>query len=218
MVSFSSFLTDRASPRFVSAHTASRDPPVSFPSIQLASDVECLPVTPNHSSDDELIRGDSATIVSLQLPAVSVTGADWRIYDTSGGGSVLSALRTSAFALRSRGPQQEMLRCEFTSCVGPPRATELRMRAYVNVTEAGSRRVIVTRSARLNRIQAAAGRKIARASRFTANRSHASPSLRVRPHQIHRFQGASCSFLHREIPVLYAALWFVPGRFMRRSR
>jgi hypothetical protein len=49
---------------------------------------------------------------------------------------------------------------------------------------------------RLNPIQAVAGRKVARASRFTAYRSHTSHILRFGPHKIHRFQGVSCSFLH----------------------
>jgi hypothetical protein len=48
----------------------------------------------------------------------------------------------------------------------------------------------------LNPIQQVAGRKIARASRFTAYKSHTSYILRGGPHRIHRFQGVSCSFLH----------------------
>lgn len=98
IVSFSAFQAGSASPRFVSAHTASRDPLVTLPPLHLASAVEYLPATPNHSSDDELIRGDSATIASPQLPAVNVTGAGWRIYDTSGGVAGRRALRSSVSA------------------------------------------------------------------------------------------------------------------------
>src|SRR5262249_42336607 len=42
IVSFSAFQADSASPRFVSAHTASRDPPVILPPLHLASGVELL--------------------------------------------------------------------------------------------------------------------------------------------------------------------------------
>ena len=48
----------------------------------------------------------------------------------------------------------------------------------------------------LNPIQELAGRKIARASRFTAYSSHTSHTLRSGTHRIHEFQGVSCSFLH----------------------
>src|SRR5262249_20609805 len=43
IVSFSAFQADSASPRFVSAHTASRDPPVTLPPRHLASGAELLP-------------------------------------------------------------------------------------------------------------------------------------------------------------------------------
>src|SRR5262249_17247545 len=42
IVSFSAFRADSASPRFVSAHPASRDPPVPLPPLHLASGVELL--------------------------------------------------------------------------------------------------------------------------------------------------------------------------------
>jgi hypothetical protein len=47
-----------------------------------------------------------------------------------------------------------------------------------------------------NPIQAAAGRNVARASRFTAYKSHASHIVRFGTHRIHRLAGVSCSFLH----------------------
>src|SRR5262245_57277892 len=42
IVSFSAFQADSASPRSVSAHTASRDPPVTLPPLHLASGGELL--------------------------------------------------------------------------------------------------------------------------------------------------------------------------------
>src|SRR6516162_3838422 len=42
IVSFSAFQADSASPRFVSAQSASRDPPVILPPLHLASGVELL--------------------------------------------------------------------------------------------------------------------------------------------------------------------------------
>jgi hypothetical protein len=65
----------------------------------------------------------------------------------------------------------------------------------------------------LNPIQKVAGRKIARASRFTAYRSHTSHILRSGAHKIHGFRGVSCSFLQSETPVLCAAVGFPTDRF-----
>jgi len=48
----------------------------------------------------------------------------------------------------------------------------------------------------LNPIQAVAGRKVAKASRFTAYKSYTSHILHSRTHKIHRSAGVSCSFLH----------------------
>jgi hypothetical protein len=48
----------------------------------------------------------------------------------------------------------------------------------------------------LNSIQELAGRKIARASRFTEYRSHNSRMLRGGSHNLHDVQGVSCTFVH----------------------
>jgi hypothetical protein len=75
IVSFSAFQADSALPRFVSAHTASRDPPVTLPSLHLASGVELLagdakpPV--RRRTDARRCRNDRVA----QVLAVEVTGA-----------------------------------------------------------------------------------------------------------------------------------------------
>jgi hypothetical protein len=70
IVSSSALQAGSASPRFVSAQSASRDPPVTLPPLHVASGVELLAGDANHPSDGELIRGDAATIASPQVPAV----------------------------------------------------------------------------------------------------------------------------------------------------
>jgi hypothetical protein len=54
----------------------------------------------------------------------------------------------------------------------------------------------ITTDDSLNPIQDVAVRKVARASRFTAYKSHTFHTLGSGPHQVHIFQGVSCSFLH----------------------
>src|SRR5215470_5465819 len=100
IVSFSAFQSDSASPRFVSAHTASRDPPVTLSPLHLASGGELLACDAKPPVRGRTDSGRCRNDRVAQVLAVDVTSAPKTVTRTQRGGADRRKLgRSTAFFL-----------------------------------------------------------------------------------------------------------------------